>query len=160
MKVATTKAQRKLFFNLRSSKKRLGWFTQEEVEAVAKDLGVKPETVLEMETRMSAQDVAFDGREGSDEDERPLAPSGYIPDMRSEPAAQLEAYDWEVKNQQQLYNALDNLDERSRAIVQARWLEEDKMTLHQLAERYGVSAERIRQLESNALKKLRTKLAA
>jgi RNA polymerase sigma-32 factor len=158
VKVATTKAQRKLFFNLRSSKQRLGWFTNDEVNAVANELGVKPETVLEMEARMSNHDVAFDA--DPDDDEGPAAPAAYLPDMRMEPSAQLERMDSEANEREQLYAALESLDERSRTILEARWLAEKKQTLHELADRYGVSAERIRQIEKNALKKLRGQLAA
>ena len=158
VKVATTKAQRKLFFNLRSSKQRLGWFTNDEVNAVASELGVKPETVLEMEARMSNHDVAFDA--DPDDDEGPAAPAAYLPDMRMEPSAQLERMDSEANEREQLYSALESLDERSRTILEARWLAEKKQTLHELADRYGVSAERIRQIEKNALKKLRGQLAA
>jgi len=158
VKVATTKAQRKLFFNLRSSKQRLGWFTNDEVNAVASELGVKPETVLEMEARMSNHDVAFDA--DPDDDEGPAAPAAYLPDLRMEPSAQLERMDSEANEREQLYAALESLDERSRTILEARWLAEKKMTLHELADRYGVSAERIRQIEKNALKKLRGQLAA
>jgi RNA polymerase sigma-32 factor len=160
VKVATTKAQRKLFFNLRSSKKRLGWFSKEEIEGVAEDLGVKPETVVEMEARLSGQDVAFDGPT-QDEDDAPIAhPAGYLPDMRMEPANQLEEMDSEALMKQQLMGALDDLDDRSREILEARWLVEQKATLHELADRYGVSAERIRQIEKNAMEKLKSKLAA
>jgi RNA polymerase sigma-32 factor len=159
VKVATTKAQRKLFFNLRSSKKRLGWFTREEVEGVARDLGVKPETVLEMESRLSNHDMAFDGSD-ADDDDAPPAPSGYIADLRMEPAASLEKADAAEKEKDQLYDALEGLDERSRTILQARWLSEQKSTLHELAGQFGVSAERIRQIEKAAMKKLKTQLAA
>jgi len=159
VKVATTKAQRKLFFNLRSAKKRLGWFSQEEVEGVARDLGVKPETVLEMESRLNGQDLAFDGRE-SDDDERPIAPATYLPDMRMEPSHQLERADTEENERGQLYAALEGLDERSQAILKERWLSEQKATLHELADRYGVSAERIRQIEKNAMNKIKATLIA
>jgi RNA polymerase sigma-32 factor len=159
VKVATTKAQRKLFFNLRSAKKRLGWFSQEEVEGVARDLGVKPETVLEMESRLNGQDLAFDGRE-SDDDERPIAPATYLPDMRMEPSHQLERTDTEENEREQLYAALEGLDERSQAILKERWLSEQKATLHELADRYGVSAERIRQIEKNAMNKIKATLIA
>jgi len=159
VKVATTKAQRKLFFNLRSSKKRLGWFSKEEVESVAQDLGVKPETVLEMEARLANHDVAFDGPESDDRESTPAAPAAYLADSRMEPAARLEQEDTETHQRQQLYAALDGLDARSRAILEARWLSETKATLHQLADRFGVSAERIRQLESNAMKKLKSRLS-
>ncbi len=156
VKVATTKAQRKLFFNLRSAKKRLGWLNRGEVEAVASDLGVKPETVLEMERRMSGQDVGFDLAPDADvNDERSVAPVAYLEDRRSDPAALLEQDDWDDDVHDRLQGALDDLDPRSRDIVRRRWLSEKKATLHQLAADYGVSAERIRQIESNAMKKLR-----
>ncbi len=154
VKVATTKAQRKLFFNLRSSKKRLGWFSQAEVEGVAKDLGVKPETVLEMESRLNNGDMAFDGGMG-DDDQIATSPAAYLPDLRSEPYSLLEAEDNKRHERKQLYSALGDLDDRSREILQARWLGETKSTLHELADRFGVSAERIRQIEKRALEKLR-----
>jgi len=157
VKVATTKAQRKLFFNLRSAKKRLGWFTKEEVEGVAADLGVKPETVLEMESRLANQDLAFDGYE-DDEDDGPSAPSTYLPDMRMEPLRMLEREDTERNERERLYAALRGLDERSKVILRERWLSEKKQTLHELAQQFGVSAERIRQIEKNAMKKLRVQL--
>jgi RNA polymerase sigma-32 factor len=157
VKVATTKAQRKLFFNLRSAKKRLGWFTFDEVQAVAAELGVKPETVLQMESRLANQDMAFDGSEGDDED-GPAAPSTYLPDMRMEPASRLEREDTEQNQRQRLYAALAGLDERSKTILRARWLSEKKQTLHELADQFGVSAERIRQIEKNAMLKMRVQL--
>ncbi len=161
VKVATTKAQRKLFFNLRSRKKRLGWFTKDEVEAVAKDLGVKPETVLEMESRMSQQDTPFDfDADESDSENAYAAPAGYLTDMRGDPAAQLESSDWESHETQKLQTALASLNDRSRDIVERRWLAEKKATLHDLAKEYHVSAERIRQLESTAIKKLKTVMEA
>ncbi len=159
VKVATTKAQRKLFFNLRSSKKRLGWFSQEEVEGVAKDLGVKPETVLEMESRLNNHDLAFDGIDQGDDDQAP-APSAYVADMRMEPSRQLESADTEENDKKQLYLALDGLDARSKEILEARWLAEKKMTLHELADKFGVSAERIRQIEKAAMGKLKAHLVA
>ncbi len=159
VKVATNKAQRKLFFNLRSAKKRLGWFSQEEVEGVAKDLGVKPETVLEMESRLAGQDMAFDLQESSDE-EHPVAPASFLPDMRMEPATQLEHADSTSHEQELLYTALDDLDERSKAILQARWLSDKKATLHELADHYNVSAERIRQIEKSAMNKIKAQLVA
>ena len=159
VKVATTKAQRKLFFNLRSAKKRLGWFSREEVEGVAKDLGVKPETVLEMEARLSNHDMAFDGHD-SDDDDASVSPSAYLPDMRMEPASHLEHLDSATKERERLYAALEGLDERSKTILQARWLSEKKSTLHELAAQFGVSAERIRQVEKNAMNKLKAKLQA
>ncbi len=159
VKVATTKAQRKLFFNLRSSKKRLGWFSREEVEGVAEDLGVKPETVLEMESRLAGQDIAFDGHAQEDEESPVATPAGYLSDMRMEPSRLLEADDSENQMKQRLSDALEGLDARSREILEARWLGETKSTLHELAERYQVSAERIRQIEKSAMNKLKAQLA-
>ncbi|MBT2969816.1 MAG: RNA polymerase sigma factor RpoH [Candidatus Thiodiazotropha sp. (ex Ctena orbiculata)] len=159
VKVATTKAQRKLFFNLRSSKKRLGWFSKEEVNDVAQDLGVKPETVLEMESRLSGQDIAYDGPLQDDEDQVTATPAGYLSDMRMEPATLLEASDSELQMKQRLVNAMQDLDERSQEILEARWLGEKKSTLHELADRFQVSAERIRQIEKNAMGKLKAQLA-
>ena len=160
VKVATTKAQRKLFFNLRSSKKRLGWFSQQEVEEVAEQLGVKPETVLQMEARMSNHDVAFDA--GGDDDQVAVALShaAYLPDLRMEPSQQLEHSDSEEDEKSRLYSAMEVLDERSRSILEARWLSSRKATLHQLADRYGVSAERIRQIEKSAMQKLKSQIEA
>jgi RNA polymerase sigma-32 factor len=160
VKVATTKAQRKLFFNLRSSKKRLGWFSKEEIDGVAEDLGVKPETVVEMEARLAGHDIAFDGPIEDDEDSPVATPAGYLADLRMEPATQLEALDAEQRMKSRLLQALDELDERSRNILQARWLGEQKSTLHELAAEYGVSAERIRQIEKNAMQRLKRQLAA
>jgi RNA polymerase sigma-32 factor len=160
VKIATTKSQRKLFFNLRSSKKRLGWFSREEIHAVAEDLGVKPETVLEMEARLSNQDVAFDGSDHDDEDGPMLTPAAYLPDLRMEPSRQVENADSTQDEHDRLYSALEDLDERSRDILQQRWLSERKTTLHELADKYGVSAERIRQIERNAMNKLKGRLAA
>ena len=154
VKVATTKAQRKLFFNLRSSKTRLGWFNQDEVEGVARDLGVSPQDVLEMESRMSGQDITFDAPDDDDEGYT-ASPVNYLEDVSHEPSRVIEANDWEAHNQQQLSTALTKLDDRSRDIIQQRWLTDDKATLHQLADKYQVSAERIRQLENNAIKKLK-----
>jgi len=161
VKVATTKAQRKLFFNLRSSKKRLGWLNREEVNAVAKDLGVKPETVLEMESRLAGRDVSFDPAPDADQREEAYAsPGAYLEDQLSDPATLIEENDWEEDTSARLHGALDNLDDRSRAIVSRRWLMDKKATLHELAAEYGVSAERIRQIEGNALKKIRVGLEA
>ncbi|MDN3516345.1 RNA polymerase sigma factor RpoH [Aquisalimonas lutea] len=162
VKVATTKAQRKLFFNLRSSKKRLGWMTREEVDTVASDLGVKPETVLEMESRLSGQDMAFDPQPDSDGDEDTVirAPAAYLTDHRMDPAAQIEADDWDDHQVDSLNAAVERLDDRSRDIVQRRWLAEQKTTLQELADKYGVSAERVRQLEKNAMNKLKAAMAA
>jgi len=161
VKVATTKAQRKLFFNLRSSKKRLGWFSHEEVDSVAEALGVTRADVLEMESRLSGRDMAFDGAPDSEnDDEMPATPASYLQDTRFEPAAQVEEEDWEQHSTNQLHEALSGLDDRSRDIVASRWLTEDKATLQDLADKYNVSAERIRQLEKNAMKKLKNVLAA
>ncbi|MGI0154046.1 MULTISPECIES: RNA polymerase sigma factor RpoH [Idiomarinaceae] len=162
VKIATTKAQRKLFFNLRKMKKRLGWFTQDEVNTVAETLGVSTSEVLEMEARMSAHDQAFelssdddDAREGSN-----YSPAQYLEDKRSDLAEEVEQEQWESHTQQRLLSAINTLDERSQDIVRARWLdEENKTTLQELAEKYQVSAERVRQLEVNAMKKLRLAMA-
>ena len=160
VKVATTKAQRKLFFNLRSAKKRLGWFSQQEVREVAEDLGVKPETVLEMESRLANYDVSFEGADEDDDDAVGLAPAAYLPDMRHEPSQVLERMDSARSEREGLHQALESLDPRSRDILQRRWLNEGKETLHELADEYGVSAERIRQIEAAALKKMRQTLTA
>jgi RNA polymerase sigma-32 factor len=160
VKVATTKAQRKLFFNLRSAKKRLGWMNREEIDAVAEDLGVKPETVLEMESRLSGQDLCFDPAVNEDDDEaHHYAPAAYLSDAAADPALRLELDDWHERNTGNLRMALAQLDERSRVIVESRWLTESKTTLHELAERFDVSAERIRQLEKNAMGKLKKVMA-
>ena len=160
VKVATTKAQRKLFFNLRSNKKRLGWMNRTEVEAVAKDLGVEPAVVTQMEGRMAARDMAFDGAVDSDDDEPAVAPAQFLADASADPAALVMEDDWAQQSTARLHDALDGLDERSRDILRCRWLSERKSTLHELAARYGVSAERIRQIEANAMKKLRVSLQA
>ena len=160
VKVATTKSQRKLFFNLRSSKKRLGWFNDAEVKAVAADLGVEPKTVLEMESRLSGQDTSFDGPTDIDDESDYVAPAAYLENSSLDPSAEVENADWEKQNNEQLHYALSSLDERSRDILQKRWLSDQKTTLHQLADQYNVSAERIRQLESAAIKKLRNVFAA
>ncbi len=160
VKVATTKAQRKLFFNLRSAKKRLGWLSREEVDAVASDLGVPAETVVEMEKRMSAHDDAFDAQPEREEDEERVAPAGYLQDLRFDPAREAEQHDWEARNTERLRDAMATLDERSRDILQNRWLADEKTTLQELANKYGVSAERIRQLEKGALKRLKTAMEA
>lgn len=156
VKVATTKAQRKLFFNLRGSKKRLSWMNRKEVETVAKELKVSPAEVLEMESRLSGQDITFDTTpETEDEDSRSVAPAAYLAaDTQSDPAIALERSDWEQQGEERLHRALVKLDDRSRHIMQRRWLDESKATLQELADQYGVSAERIRQLETNAIKKL------
>ena len=159
VKVATTKAQRKLFFNLRSAKKRLGWMNRQEVEAVARDLDVPPEAVIEMEQRLSATDPGLDGPgEGSDEHEG-RAPVAYLEDMRFDPATRVEEEEWETRGAARLREALTKLDGRSRDILEHRWLADERVTLQELADRYNVSAERIRQLEANAMRKLKAELA-
>ena len=159
VKIATTKAQRKLFFNLRSSKKRLGWFSEQEIQDVARDLGVKPEEVRNMEARLNNYDMAFDAGE-SDSDDEHVAPVSYLPDMRMEPERIIEAEDTERDENERLYAAMGELDERSQDILRRRWLSEKKATLHELADEYGVSAERIRQIEKAAMNKLQEKIAA
>ncbi len=155
VKVATTKAQRKLFFNLRSQKKKLAWLSHDELNSVAADLGVEARVVREMEGRLSSRDTAFDGPMNDDEDSAYQAPAYYLEDHRSNPATQLERSDWTEDSNGRLMQALSTLDDRSQDILRERWLSETKSTLHQLADRYGVSAERIRQLEKNAMKKIR-----
>jgi RNA polymerase sigma-32 factor len=161
VKVATTKAQRKLFFNLRKSKKRLGWLNMKEVNTVAENLGVKPEVVLEMESRLSGQDIGFDLSSDSDDDDKPrVAPAAFLQGDNDSPEELTEAEDLELHNNSLLYDGLDRLDERSQDIIRSRWLSDSKSTLQQLADRYGVSAERIRQLEVNAMNKMRASLSA
>ena len=155
VKVATTKAQRKLFFNLRKSKKRLGWMNAEEVNTVARELGVPAATVLEMEARLNGRDVAFDAPTDADDDERP-APAAFLIDHTADPYSMVEAESEEESSLDTLQRGLVKLDQRSRDIIQRRWLRDgEKATLQELADEYGVSAERIRQIESNAMKKMR-----
>ncbi|NWN83793.1 MAG: RNA polymerase sigma factor RpoH [Halomonas sp.] len=158
VKIATTKAQRKLFFNLRSAKKRLAWLNSDEVEAIAKDLDVKPEVVREMEGRLASHDAGFDAAPGEDDESSWQAPVHYLDDTSADPATQIEASDWEGDSTRRLQLAMEGLDERSRDILQRRWLSEPKATLHDLADVYGVSAERIRQLEKNAMKKIKQQI--
>ncbi len=161
VKVATTKAQRKLFFNLRSKKQRLGWLNQEEVKGIADELGVKPEVVLEMESRLSGQDIGFDlSAADDDEDSHHYAPAAYLTDAANDPALRVEQNDWNTENNNNLSKALATLDERSRTILEARWLAENKSTLHELAARFDISAERIRQLEKSAMGKLKKTMLA
>ena len=161
VKVATTKAQRKLFFNLRKSKKRLGWFTNEEVTMVAENLGVRESEVLEMESRMSAQDQAFDLASDDDDKENNFSPVNYLQDYSSDVARQVEEDNWEETANRRLKAAVATLDARSQHIIEARWLdEEEKTTLQALADEYGISAERVRQLEKSALKKLKMAMDA
>jgi len=161
VKVATTKAQRKLFFNLRGKKKRLGWLNQEEVNGVAEDLGVKPEVVMEMESRLSGQDIGFDlSAADDDEDSHHFAPAAYLTDESNDPALTVEQTDWNNDASSKLSTAMEQLDDRSRTILQERWLTDKKSTLHELAARYDISAERIRQLEKNAIGKLQKSMLA
>ena len=155
VKIATTKAQRKLFFNLRSKKKGLGWLTEEEVKAMAEDLGVKPSEVREMEKRLSGIDMPFDPLSDSDDDEASFAPSQYLEDSDADPAMIFEKDNLSENNSSQLYEAINQLDDRSRDILQDRWLADEKLTLHELAEKYHISAERVRQIEKNAMKKIK-----
>ena len=157
VKVATTKAQRKLFFNLRSSKKRLGWLNAAETKAIADDLGVSPAEVTRMEGRLASRDLAFDGPEDDAED-APPAPAYYLEDPASNPVDIVAEDDARSRAKAQLATAIEDLDERSRNILESRWLREEKKTLTELAAQYGVSAERIRQLERNAMKKIRKRL--
>jgi len=153
VKVATTKAQRKLFFKLRSSKKRLAWLNKEEVDSVAKDLGVKPQEVIEMEKRLSSYDASFDAPELHG-DAPSFSPAAYLEDKRQGPEEELEATQLEGIQLEALSTAVKKLDERSQDIINKRWLSDKKQTLHQLADEYGISAERIRQLEKSAFKKM------
>ena len=155
VKVATTKAQRKLFFNLRSQKKGLGWMNTDEVNAIAEDLGVDAATVRQMEGRMAATDMAFDAPTDADDDAAVMAPAMFLEDHSADPAQIVEHQNWEDNSQQQLSDAMSELDERARDILAQRWLVEEKATLHELAAKYEVSAERIRQIEKNAMKKLK-----
>ncbi len=159
VKVATTKAQRKLFFKLRSSKSRLGWFSHDEVQAVARDLGVEPKVVMEMEARLSSHDTSYDAPIGA-EDESGLAPAAYLAHDGGDPSALLESEDYSNRQHERLTAGMSELDDRSRTIIARRWLSDDKSTLQELAGEYGVSAERIRQIENNAMKKLKGYLIA
>ena len=159
VKIATTKAQRKLFFNLRSAKKRLGWMNKDEVDEVAKDLGVTAKDVMEMEQRLSHYDASFDGAVNDDEDENFYAPIAYLEDKSAGPEEQLEFTQVDEQHQERLQNAIAALDERSRDIISKRWLVDNKATLHELAAEYDVSAERIRQIENTAMKKLKASFA-
>jgi RNA polymerase sigma-32 factor len=160
VKVATTKAQRKLFFNLRSAKKSLSWLSPDEAQAIADDLGVDVSEVQRMEGRLSSRDLGYDQPVDADEDDAWQAPQYYLEDHSADPALILESSDWQDSSEAQLHNALAELDERSRDILSQRWLAEKKATLHELAAQYSVSAERIRQLEQTAMEKLRVTIAA
>lgn len=158
VKVATTKAQRKLFFNLRKAKKSLAWLSADETEAVAKDLGVSAKEVNEMEKRLHSRDAIFDPAPDADDD-RNFTPAAYLPSPDADPATLVETADWNTDAKTRMASALEILDDRSRRILEKRWLTENKMTLHELAAEYDISAERIRQLEVNAIKKLRNAMA-
>lgn len=158
VKVATTKAQRKLFFNLRSSKKKLGWLNQAEAQAIADNLGVTEKQVYEMENRLTAHDLGFDMSDDDDEEKSSSAPVLFLEDHSLDPAQMVEADNYEQDTNSRMMSALDELDDRAKDIVARRWLAEDKATLQELADEYGVSAERIRQLEKNAMKKLRAQM--
>ncbi len=160
VKIATTKAQRKLFFNLRRKKKRLGWFTDAEVKAVAKDLDVSTKDVLQMEARLSFQDNTFDTPDNADDDNANPSPASYLESQELQPEQALMEKDSSDQDSDNLHQALACLDDRNRDIISKRWLSEDKVTLQELAAEYGVSAERIRQLENNAIKKLQSVMLA
>ena len=160
VKVATTKAQRKLFFNLRKKKKSLAWLTHAETQAVAEDLGVSPQEVTEMERRLSAREAVFDPAPDSRDDDRAFSPAAYLPSPNSDPASLVEESDFQNDATERMGEAILTLDDRSRHIIESRWLTDDKMTLHELADVYDVSAERIRQIEANAIKKIRAAMDA
>ena len=161
VKIATTKAQRKLFFNLRSLKKSSKKLTLEEAQSIANDLNVTAEQVLEMEGRLTAYDAAFEAQ-GDDDDEGSthVAPALYLEDNRYDPARLIEEEDYEEQSTSALHTAMEQLDDRSRNILQRRWLDDDKSTLHELAAEYNVSAERIRQLEKNAMEKIKVAMSS
>lgn len=160
VKIATTKAQRKLFFNLRSSKKRLSWLNNAEAKAMAKDLGVDEKVVRQMEGRMAAYDTAFDADPESDEESVCRAPAFYLEDQNSNLANSIEESEWKEITNTNLHIAMDELDERSQDILKSRWLCDEKSTLHDLADKYGISAERVRQLEKNAMNKIKAHMEA
>lgn len=160
VKIATTKAQRKLFFNLRRMKNRLGWFSKQEIEEVAQDLGVAPAQVLQMEARLNSTDASFDAPPDADAEDFTFVPAHYLEDQSANPELALEKNSSEAMRQELLYQALDALDERSRLVLTARWLSDAKATLHELADKLGVSAERIRQIEAAAFKKIKTAVIA
>ena len=160
VKIATTKAQRKLFFNLRRLKKNLAWLSGEETQAIARDLGVTAAEVTEMEQRLAARDLSFDPTPDSDDEEGTYSPATFLPAPGSDPAENVEAEEWESDSSERLHQALERLDARSRDILEQRWTSDEKATLHELAAKYGVSAERIRQIESSALGKLKGMMAA
>ncbi len=155
VKIATTKSQRKLFFNLRKFKKNLGWLNDAETKAIASDLGVTTAEVTDMEQRLSSRDLSFDPAPDADEEDGAYSPSAYLPHPEADPAVAVEREQWDDDTAERLSQALETLDERSQHILRSRWMQDEKSTLHELADKYGVSAERIRQIEANAIKKLR-----
>jgi RNA polymerase sigma-32 factor len=160
VKIATTKAQRKLFFNLRKYKRSLGWLNAEETQAVARDLGVTPAEVTEMERRLASRDLSYDPTPDADEEDESYSPSAYLPAPDADPAVAVERAEWDEDVTDKVAHAMAQLDARSQAVLRARWMGEHKATLHELADQYGVSAERIRQIEANAIKKLRKLVVA
>jgi RNA polymerase sigma-32 factor len=155
VKIATTKAQRKLFFNLRKFKKNLGWLTDVETKAIARDLGVTAAEVTDMEQRLSSRDLSFDPAPDADEEDGAYSPSAYLQHPEADPSVAVEREQWDEDTAERLSQALETLDDRSQHILRSRWMQDEKSTLHELADKYGVSAERIRQIEANAIKKLR-----
>jgi RNA polymerase sigma-32 factor len=160
VKIATTKAQRKLFFNLRKYKRSLGWLTAEETQAVARDLGVSTDEVTEMERRLASRDLSYDPAPDADEEDESYSPAAYLPAPDADPAIAVERAEWDDDVTDRVAEAMSRLDARSQAVLRARWMGEQKATLHELADEYGVSAERIRQIEANAIKKLRKLVVA
>jgi RNA polymerase sigma-32 factor len=160
VKVATTKAQRKLFFNLRKYKRNLGWLTADETKAVARDLGVTEHDVTEMERRLYSRDVSYDPAPDADDEEDVYSPSAYLPAADADPAVAVERAEWDDDVTGKVADAMSQLDARSQAILRARWMDEPKTTLHDLADKYGISAERIRQIEASAIKKLKKMVVA
>jgi RNA polymerase sigma-32 factor len=160
VKIATTKAQRKLFFNLRKFKKNLGWLSESETLAIAQDLGVSASEVTDMEQRLSSRDLSFDpAPDADDEDSSAYSPSAYLQNPDADPSIAVEREQWDEDTADRLAQAMETLDDRSQHILRSRWMTEEKATLHELASQYGVSAERIRQIEANAIKKLRGMVA-
>jgi RNA polymerase sigma-32 factor len=160
VKIATTKAQRKLFFNLRKYKRSLGWLSAAETQAVARDLGVTPAEVTEMERRLASRDLSYDPAPDADEEDESYSPSAYLPAPDADPAIAVERAEWDDDVTDKVAHAMSQLDARSQAVLRARWMGDHKATLHELADEYGVSAERIRQIEANAIKKLRKLVVA
>jgi len=160
VKIATTKAQRKLFFNLRKYKRSLGWLTADETQAVARDLGVSAAEVTEMERRLASRDLSYDPAPDADEEDETYSPSAYLPAPDADPAIAVERAEWDDDVTDKVAHAMSQLDARSQAVLRARWMTDQKATLHELADEYGVSAERIRQIEANAIKKLRKLVVA